>query len=73
MVDANRELKDQGHIIDSATEKVHQADATTTRTKRVVVQMTRKEYWYRFTLYSLIVLLFLADIASVILKAKEIV
>jgi len=28
--------------------------------------MTRKEYWYKFVLYCLIVLLFLADIGSVI-------
>lgn len=30
--------------------------------------MTRKEYWYKFILYILIVLLFLGDIASVISK-----
>ena len=66
MIDANRELKDQGHLIDSAQEKVDLADASTTRTKKRVVQMTRKEYWYKFILYVLIVLLFLGDIASVI-------
>ena len=66
MVDANRELKDQGHIIDSAHGKVNAADASTTRTKKRVVQMTRKEYWYKFLLYVLIVLLFLADIGRVI-------
>ena len=66
MREANRELKDQAHFIDSASEKVHAADASTTRTKKRVVQMTRKEYWYKFVLYCLIVLLFLADIASVI-------
>ena len=37
MVDANRELKDQSHMIDSASEKVNQADASTTRTKKRVV------------------------------------
>ena len=66
MIDANRELKDQGHLIDSAQEKVDQADASTTRTKKRVVQMTRKEYWYKFVLYVLIVLLFLGDVASII-------
>lgn len=66
MIDANRELKDQGHLIDSAQEKVDQADASTTRTKKRVVQMTRKEYWYKFVLYILIVLLFLGDVASII-------
>ena len=66
MIDANRELKDQGHFIDSASTKVNAADASTTRTKKRVVQMTRKEYWYKFVLYCLIVLLFLADIGSVI-------
>ena len=66
MRDANRELKDQGHFIESASEKVHKANASTTRTKKKVVQMTRKEYWYKFILYVLIVLLFLADIASII-------
>ena len=66
MIDANRELKDQGHFIDSASQKVNDADASTTRTKKRVVQMTRKEYWYKFVLYCLIVLLFLADIGSVI-------
>ena len=68
MIDANRELKDQGHMIDSASEKVNKADASTTRTKKRVVQMTRKEYWYKFLLYILIVLLFLGDIAAVISK-----
>ena len=68
MVDANRELKDQGHLIDSAQVKVDDADASTTRTKKRVVQMTRKEYWYKFILYVLIVLLFLGDIAAVISK-----
>lgn len=68
MIDANRELKDQGHIIGSASEKVNLADASTTRTKKKVVQMTRKEYWYKFVLYVLIVLLFLGDIAAVISK-----
>ena len=68
MIDANRELKDQGHIIDSAGEKVNQADASTTRTKRRVVQMTRKEYWYKFLLYILIILLFCGDVAAVISK-----
>ena len=68
MVDANREINDQGHLIDSASEKVALADASTTRTKKRVVQMTRKEYWYKFILYILIVLLFLGDIASVISK-----
>ena len=66
MIDANRELKDQGHIISSASEKVNAADASTHRTKKRVVQMTRKEYWYKFVLYSLIVLLFLADIGALI-------
>ena len=66
MIDANRELKDQGHLIDSAQDKVDAADASTTRTKKRVVQMTRKEYWYKFILYVLIFLLFLGDIASVI-------
>lgn len=37
MVDANRELKDQGHLIDSAGQKVNEADASTTRTKKRVV------------------------------------
>ena len=68
MIDANRELKDQGHLIDSAQVKVDDADASTTRTKKRVVQMTRKEYFYKFILYILIVLLFLGDIASVISK-----
>ena len=68
MRDANRELKDQGHFIDSAAEKVHAADASTNRTKRRVVAMTRKEYWYKFVLYILIILLFFADIASIINK-----
>jgi len=66
MRDANNELNDQGHFIDSAQNKVEQANASTNRTKKRVVQMTRKEYWYKFILYLLIVLLFLADIASVI-------
>ena len=66
MIDANRELKDQGHFIDSAHDKVNQANASTTRTKKRVVQMTRKEYWYKFVLYLLIVLLGLADVASFI-------
>ena len=68
MIDANRELKDQGHLIDSAQEKVDLADASTTRTKKRIVQMTRKEYWYKFILYVLIFLLFLGDIASIIAK-----
>ena len=68
MVDANRELKDQGHIIDSAGVKVNQADSSTNRTKKLVVVMTRKEYWYKFCLYFLIMLLFCADIGSVIYK-----
>ena len=68
MVDANREINDQGHLIDSAAENVALADASTTRTKKRVVVMTRKEYWYKFILYVLIVLLFLGDIASVISK-----
>lgn len=68
MVDANRELKDQGHLIDDAQEKVDLADASTNRTKKRVVQMTRKEYWYKFLLYVLIVLLFVADIGSIIYK-----
>ena len=37
MIDANKELKDQGHIINSASDKVNQADASTTRTKKRVV------------------------------------
>ena len=37
IVDANRELKDQGHLIDSAGQKVNEADASTTRTKKRVV------------------------------------
>ena len=37
MVDANKELKDQGHFITSASEKVNAADASTTRTKKRVV------------------------------------
>ena len=68
MRDANHELKDQGHLIDSAAEKVDLADSSTNRTKKKVVQMTRKEYWYKFLLYLLVVLLFLGDIASVISK-----
>ena len=68
MIDAVTELDDQGHIIDSAGVKVNQADNSTTRTKKKVVAMTRKEYWYKFVLYLLIVLLFLADIGSVISK-----
>ena len=68
MIDANRELKDQGHLIDDASKNVHEADASTTRTKKRVVQMTRKEYWYKFLLYVLIVLLFLGDVASIISK-----
>jgi predicted phosphatase len=68
MIDANRELKDQGHIIGSASVKVNEADASTTRTKKRVVQMTRKEYWYKFLLYVLIVLLFCADIGSLVYK-----
>ena len=68
MVDATGELKDQGHLIDSAQQNVELADKSTTRTKKRVVQMTRKEYWYKFILYVLIVLLFLGDIAAVISK-----
>lgn len=68
MIDANRELKDQGGLINQASDNVEKADASTTRTRKRVVQMTRKEYWYRFVLYSLIVLLFLADIGSIIAK-----
>ena len=44
------------------------ADASTNRTKKRVVQMTRKEYWYKFLLYVLIVLLFVGDIGSIIYK-----
>ena len=68
MVEATGELKDQGHLIDSAQQHVDDADKSTTRTKKRVVQMTRKEYWYKFILYVLIVLLFLGDIAAVISK-----
>ena len=68
IVEAHVEAKDQDHLIDDASEKVNLADASTTRTKKNVVKMTRKEYWYKFILYTLIVLLFLGDIASVISK-----
>ena len=68
MMDANRELKDQGQLINKASENVEKADASTLRTRKRVVQMTRKEYWYRFVLYFLIVILFLADVGSVIYK-----
>ena len=67
-MDANRELKDQGQLINKASENVEKADASTLRTRKRVVQMTRKEYWYRFVLYFLIVILFLADVGSVIYK-----
>lgn len=68
MIDANRELKDQGHLINKADENVELANASTLRTRKRVIQMTRKEYWYRFVLYFLIIILFLADIGSVIYK-----
>ena len=37
MIDANRELKDQGGLINQAGENVEKADASTNRTRRRVV------------------------------------
>ena len=66
MVDATAELKDQGHLINSAQENVTKTGLTVDRTKRMVNQMSRKEYWYKFLLYVLIVLLFITDIAYLV-------
>lgn len=68
MQSANRELKDQRGLIHSANDKVLAANASTNRTKGMVNQMTRKEYWYKFLLYLTIVLLFVADVGYLILK-----
>lgn len=37
MIDANRELKDQGQLINKAGENVELADASTSRTRKRVV------------------------------------
>lgn len=66
--DANRELRDQREIITSANDKVQRTDASTNKTKVVVNAMTKKEYWYKFLLYITILLLFIGDIAALILK-----
>ena len=68
VVDANRELREQRDIITSANEKVVKTDEQTNKTKVIVNQMTRKEYWYKFLLFATIVLLFLGDLAALILK-----
>ena len=68
MVDANRELKDQGHMINSAQENVTSTGLTVDRTKRMVNQMSRKEFWYKFLLYVLIVLMFITDVGYFIAK-----
>ena len=66
--DANRELRDQRDIIMSANDKVTKTGVATDKTKVIVNQMTRKEYWYKFLLYLTIVLLFIGDLAALILK-----
>ena len=43
-------------------------DDQTNKTRVLVNQMTRKEYWYKFLLFATIVLLFLGDLAALILK-----
>ena len=52
----------------SANDKIQRTDIETNKTKVIVNQMTRKEYWYKFLLYITIVLLFLGDLAALILK-----
>ena len=52
----------------SANDKVTKTGVATDKTKVIVNQMTRKEYWYKFLLYLTIVLLFIGDLAALILK-----
>ena len=68
MVDARDEVIDQGNLINKAEENVAVTGMTVDRTRRMVNQMSRKEYWYKFLLYVTIVLLFITDIAYFIAK-----
>ena len=68
MVDATGELKDQGHMIDRAQENITTTGLTVDKTKRMVNQMSRKEYWYKFLLYMLVVLIFIVDVVYLIVK-----
>ena len=68
VLDTNRELREQRDIILDADRKVVATDDQTNKTRGLVNQMTRKEYWYKFLLFATIVLLFLGDLAALILK-----
>ena len=66
VIEANRELHDQGKIIEKAEDNVAAINKPVDNVKKMTVQMTRKEYWYKFLLYVLILLFLFGDIASVV-------